>query len=45
VLGRRRALLPAFGRLTGLAIVATSPEDTVVAIAGDHLFRLPPTLQ
>ena len=45
VLGRRRALLPAFGRLTGLAIVAASPEDTVVAIAGDRLFRLPPALQ
>ena len=45
VLGRRRALLPAFGRLTGLAIVTASPEDTVVAIAGDRLFRLPPALQ
>jgi len=45
VLGRRRALLPAFGRLTGLAIVAASPEDTVVAIAGDRLFRLPTALQ
>jgi DNA ligase-associated metallophosphoesterase len=45
VLGRRRALLPAFGRLTGLAIVATSPEDTVVAIAGERLFRLPTALQ
>jgi DNA ligase-associated metallophosphoesterase len=44
VLGRRRALLPAFGRLTGLAIVPPSPEDTVVAIAGDRLFRLPPAL-
>lgn len=42
VLGRRRALLPAFGRLTGLAILAPSPDETVVAIAGDTLFRLPP---
>ena len=45
VLGRRQALLPAFGRLTGLALVATSPDDTVVAIAGDRLFRLPPALR
>jgi len=42
LLGRRRALLPAFGRLTGLAIVAPSPDETVIAIAGDSLFRLPP---
>lgn len=42
LLGRRRALLPAFGRLTGLAIVAPSPDESVVAIAGDSLFRLPP---
>ena len=42
VLGRRRALLPAFGRLTGLAIVAPAPDDAVVAIAGNRLFRLPP---
>jgi DNA ligase-associated metallophosphoesterase len=41
VLGRRRALLPAFGRLTGLAIVAPAADETVVAIAGDTLFRLP----
>ena len=41
VLGRRRAILPAFGRMTGLAIVAPSPDDTVVAIAGRELFRLP----
>jgi DNA ligase-associated metallophosphoesterase len=45
VLGGRRALLPAFGGLTGLAIVAASPEDTIVAIAGDRLFRLPRTPQ
>jgi DNA ligase-associated metallophosphoesterase len=42
VLGRRQALLPAFGRLTGLAIVTPTPDDAVVAIAGDRLFRLPP---
>ena len=41
VLGRRRALLPAFGRLTGLALVGPSPGDRVVAIAGGRLFRLP----
>ena len=41
VLGRRRAILPAFGRMTGLAIVAPSPDETVVAIAGRDLFRLP----
>lgn len=41
VLGPRRALLPAFGRLTGLAIVARSPDETIVAIAGRSLFRLP----
>jgi len=42
VLGPRRALLPAFGRLTGLAMVAPSVDEAVVAIAGDRLFRLPP---
>jgi DNA ligase-associated metallophosphoesterase len=42
VIGPRRALLPAFGRLTGLAIVAPSRDDTVVAIGGSRLFRLPP---
>jgi DNA ligase-associated metallophosphoesterase len=41
VLGRRRALLPAFGRLTGLALVDPAEDETVVAIAGDTLFRLP----
>jgi metallophosphoesterase superfamily enzyme len=42
VLGPRRALLPAFGRLTGLALVAPAADETVVAIAGTTLFRLPP---
>jgi DNA ligase-associated metallophosphoesterase len=41
VLGRRRTLLPAFGRLTGLAIVAPVRGDTIVAIAGPRLFVLP----
>jgi len=42
VLGPRRAVLPAFGRLTGLALISPSPNETVVAIAGERLFRLPP---
>ena len=41
VLGRRRAILPAFGRLTGLAGVDYEPGDAVVAIAGERLYRLP----
>jgi DNA ligase-associated metallophosphoesterase len=41
VLGRRRALLPAFGRLTGLALVRPAADEIVVAIAGNRLFRLP----
>lgn len=41
VLGRRRAIVPAFGRLTGLALVTPGANETVVAIAGDRLFRLP----
>lgn len=41
VLGRRRAILPAFGRMTGLAIVAPAPDEAVVAIAGNELFRIP----
>jgi len=40
VLGQRRALLPAFGRLTGLAVEAVAPGDLVVAVAGARLFRL-----
>lgn len=42
VIGQRRALLPAFGRLTGLALVAPAAGDTQVAIAGSRLFVLPP---
>ena len=41
VLGRHRAILPAFGRMTGLAIVHPAPDETIVAIAGRELFRLP----
>jgi uncharacterized protein len=40
VLGRRHALLPAFGRLTGLALVNADPGETCVAIAGSRLFVL-----
>jgi len=41
VLGRRRAILPAFGRFTGLATIAPDPHDRIVAIAGAALFALP----
>ncbi len=41
VLGRRRAVLPAFGGFTGLARVAPLAGDRVVAIAGTRLFPLP----
>ncbi len=41
VIGRRRALLPAFGRMTGLARVRPAPGETLVAIAGSRLFTLP----
>ena len=44
VLGQRRALLPAFGRFTGLALVTPEPGETLVAIAGGRLFPLPATL-
>ena len=43
VLGPRRTLLPAFGRFTGLALIGPSPAETIVAIAGPRLFRLPRT--
>lgn len=36
-LGREVGVLPAFGRLTGLAVVAPEPDDRVVAIARDQL--------
>jgi DNA ligase-associated metallophosphoesterase len=41
VLGARRAILPAFGRFTGLATPSPLPGDRVVAIAGARLFALP----
>ncbi len=41
VLGRRRAVLPAFGRLTGLAPMPLEAGDIVVAIAAQRLIRLP----
>ena len=45
VLGARRAILPAFGRFTGLADITPSPGDRVVAIGGEFLFPLPPAGQ
>jgi len=42
VLGGRRAILPAFGRFTGLALVSPEPGDRLVAVAGARLFPLPP---
>lgn len=41
VLGRTRAILPAFGRFTGLADIAHAHDERIVAIAGDALFELP----
>jgi hypothetical protein len=40
VLGRRHAILPAFGRLTGLAMVTPAADETIVAIAGSRMFAL-----
>jgi DNA ligase-associated metallophosphoesterase len=40
VLGRRHAILPAFGRLTGLALVTPASDETIVVIAGSRLFAL-----
>ena len=42
VIGQRRMLLPAFGRLTGLALVSAKAPETIVAIGGSRLFTLPP---
>jgi DNA ligase-associated metallophosphoesterase len=42
VLGARRAILPAFGSFTGLAIVSPAAADRLVAVAGTRLFALPP---
>ena len=41
VLGARRAILPAFGGFTGLAMVAPARGDRLIAIAGTRLFPLP----
>jgi len=41
VIGARRAILPAFGRFTGLAEFERQPGERVVAIAGGALFALP----
>ena len=41
VVGRRRAILPAFGRFTGLARFEAEDDDVIVAIAGSKLFALP----
>jgi DNA ligase-associated metallophosphoesterase len=41
VLGQSRAILPAFGRFTGLATQTWARSDRVVAIAGQRLFALP----
>ena len=41
VLGERRAILPAFGRFTGLAAITRAPDERIVAIAGRTLFALP----
>jgi DNA ligase-associated metallophosphoesterase len=41
VLGQSRAILPAFGRFTGLATQSWGRGDRVIAIAGERLFALP----
>ena len=41
VLGRRRAILPAFGEFTGLARASPLAGDRFVALAGTRLFVLP----
>jgi DNA ligase-associated metallophosphoesterase len=41
VIGRRRAILPAFGAFTGLARATPKRGDAFVAIAGARLFALP----
>jgi uncharacterized protein len=42
VIGRERAILPAFGRFTGMADIVRVQSDRIVAIAGEALFELPP---
>ena len=41
VIGTRRAILPAFGRLTGLWLMEAEPGDRMVAVAGGALFNVP----
>ncbi|HET8875056.1 MAG TPA: ligase-associated DNA damage response endonuclease PdeM [Casimicrobiaceae bacterium] len=41
VIGRERAILPAYGRFTGMADVTPAHHDRIVAIAGEALFELP----
>jgi uncharacterized protein len=41
VMGRQRAILPAFGRFTGSAVQAWAEDDAIVAIAGERLFAVP----
>ncbi len=41
VLGTRRAILPAFTRFSGLAVVPRRRSDLLVAIAGERVFALP----
>jgi DNA ligase-associated metallophosphoesterase len=41
VIGARRAILPAFGRFTGLAEFEREPGERIVAVAGGALFALP----
>jgi uncharacterized protein len=41
VIGRERAILPAFGRFTGMADMVHARNDRIVAIAGEALFELP----
>lgn len=42
VIGSRRAILPAFGRFTGLAEFVRDTSETIVVVAGGALFTLPP---
>lgn len=41
LIGPDSALLPAFGRFTGMATITPGARETVVVIAGSKLFRLP----
>jgi DNA ligase-associated metallophosphoesterase len=41
VIAAHRAILPAFGRFTGLAEIAPAAGERIVAIAGTELFPLP----